>query len=168
MPTADSVKSKLQSLLALINQTTNEQDTTLTIAIDRLVSEYTTGQTSKIVIDTNNLHNIEADVADNYYDNGKLVAYSGWSATELIPIEKGSIYALSTSIGNNINATYVPLFNEDKTFSENIGGAIGFPAKNFYILFKAPQTGYIAFSAMTSCINNLSIYRCTGEIVIGE
>ena len=168
MSTADSIKSKLQSLLSLINQTTNEQDTTLTTAINRIVNEYTTGQTNKIVIDKDNLHNSETDVADNYYSNGVLTTYSNRSATQLIPIEEGSIYAFTTTANTSVDGTYIPLFNEDKTFSKNIKGAIGTLTGKSYTLFEAPQTGYIAFSGTTASITNLSMHRCTGKIVVEE
>lgn len=125
------------------------------------------GGTDGIKIIKQNLVDVGQNIENQYYNRGVLEEYNGWSATQLIPIEAEVVYAINSMRGNSLNALYTPLFNANKNFDGNIGttGGLISPSDTSYVLWKSPITGYIAFSALSSTISAMKVYRCVGDLI---
>lgn len=163
MATADSVKSKLQSLIAKANAATGSTDADLTSAVSKLIAGYGNGNGGGLIIGAENLHDSSTDTANIYLQDGVEKSYSGWSTTDYIPIKADTVYAVQTH--NNIReirGEYCGLYNIDKRYEKNFPGGLS-SVPGGASLFIGIE-GYIRFSAVTSTITNLSVFECTGSL----
>lgn len=161
MATADSVKSKLQGLIDQANNATGYTDADLTTAVGRLIAGF--GQGGGLIIGAKNMHDSSTDTANIYLQNGVERSYSGWSATDYIPIKAGTVYAVQNhDVMIAVKGEYCALYDSDKKYKNNfIGGFLNVQGGASMLI---GCEGYIRFSAQAKAINNLSIFECTGSI----
>ena len=161
MATADSVKSKLQGLIDQANTATGDTDADLTTAVGRLIAGF--GQGGGLIIGAENMHDSSTDTANIYLEYGAEKSYSGWSATDYIPIKAGTVYAVQiTSTGGAVKGEYCALYDSDKKYKNKfIGGFFSVQGGASVLI---GDEGYIRFSGQTNIINNLSVFECTGSI----
>ena len=161
MATADSVKSKLQGLIDQANTATGDTDADLTTAVGRLIAGF--GQGGGLIIGAKNMHDSSTDTANIYLNKGAEKPYSGWSATDYIPIKADTVYAVQNNdIVSAIKGEYSALYDSDKKYKNNFRG--GFLNVQGGASMLIGDEGYIRFSAQTNVINNLSVFECTGSI----
>lgn len=124
------------------------------------------GGADGIKIIKQNLIDMSQNIENQYYHGGKLEAYNGWSATQLIPIEAEVVYAINSMRGSALISLYTPLFDVNKTFVGNTGtGGFFSPSDTSYVLWKAPITGYIAFSTLSATLSAMKMYHCVGSLI---
>lgn len=111
------------------------------------------------------LHDTATDTANTYIENGQEKEYNGWSATDYIPIEEDSVYAVSTGI-YYIDAIYCALYDAGKAYLKNVAQAGGFYSvrKGSFVIYKPDVTGYIRFSGRDLTIHDMHYYKCSGNI----
>lgn len=161
MATADSVKSKLQELIDQANAATGKTDADLTAAVGRLIAGFGQGGGGALIIGTDNLHDSSTDIENIYLNNGVETSYSGWLATDYIPIKADTVYAVQVEYGN-ANGSYCALYDSEKNYAKNIGGGLQNVPDCVSLFFGID--GYIRFSGVSTIINNLSLYECTGSL----
>lgn len=160
MATADSVKYKLQELINQANTATGKTDADLTAAVGRLIAGFGQGG-GALIIRTDNLHDSSTDIENKYIDNGVDKSYSGWAATDYIPIKADTVYAVQAASGN-VNGSYCALYDSEKNYAKNIGGGLQNVPDCVTLFFGID--GYIRFSGISNIIKNLSLYECTGSL----
>lgn len=111
------------------------------------------------------LHDTATDTANTYIENGQEKEYKGWSATDYIPIEEDSVYAVFAD-KLYIDATYCALYDAGKAFLKKIAQDGGFYSaqKVSFVTYKPDVTGYIRFSGRDEAIHNMHYYKCSGNI----
>lgn len=111
-------------------------------------------------IASENLHDPGTDIADMYLDSGVEKAYSGWTATDWIPVTAGR-YLIR-------NASYATLNNANNSYNDMYGGNKAFNRRFAYMtmagvvdcVLNIPDgVSYIRMSWQTEYIKNLEIYR---------
>lgn len=160
MATADSVKSKLQELIDQANAATGKTDADLTAAVGRLIAGFGQGG-GALIIRTDNLHDSSTDIENKYIENGVEKSYSGWTATDYIPIKADTVYAVQVADGN-VNGRYCALYDSEKNYAKNIDGGLQSVPDCVSLFFGID--GYIRFSSISRIIKNLSLYECTGSL----
>ena len=111
------------------------------------------------------LHDTATDTANIYIAYGEEKEYNGWSATDYIPIEEDSVYAVL--VGNfYINAIYCALYDAGKAYLKILAKDGGFYSllKGSFVTHKPGVTGYIRFSGRDEAIHNMHYYKCSGNI----
>lgn len=115
-----------------------------------------------LIIGAENLHNTATDKANKYYNNGVLVDYNSWTATDYIPVVEGKVYAVQNT-SMNVLSLYSPFFDQNKNYlAEYKSGGYQTPNIGGFCLFESPITGYIAFSGQTVTIGTLKMFECQG------
>ena len=119
-----------------------------------------------LIIGAENLHKVESDIADTYLQDGIEKPYNSWSATDFIPLEAGSIYALQMGFGGTavIQGIYSCLYAADKSFRENLKGGIASLGSGSFVLFSSESSGYMRFSGNANQIKILKIFKCSGSL----
>ena len=102
-----------------------------------------------------NLHNTETDIPNAYLSGDRIIAYSGWTTTDFIPVEAGKSYLIYST--REINTQYCSRFNADKE------GARSLPFmtclnKNLPTMVSG-HDGYFRFSGIDDQINHLEVYE---------
>lgn len=160
MATADSIKSKLQELIYQANAATGKTDADLTAAVGRLIAGFGQGG-GALIIRTDNLHDSSTDIENKYIENGVEKSYSGWTATDYIPIKADTVYAVQSEFGN-VNGRYCGLYDSEKNYVKNIGGGFQNVPDGVSLFFGID--GYIRFSGISNIINKLTLHECTGSL----
>lgn len=114
-----------------------------------------------LVIGNINLHDSSADIAGTYLKNGAETAYSGWSATDYIPVEAGVTYAC-ISMANSIQGQYCAKYDSTKKYVNIFAGGIYSLSGGDAVMLFRGSGGYIRFSGIAAAITALAIYKCTG------
>ena len=103
-----------------------------------------------------NLHNAETDIPNTYLSGAEVIAYSGWTTTDFIPVEEGKFYlAYST---NEIEPKYCSKFDANKGNAKALSTIITCTDKN-KPLFIPGHDGYFRFSSDNARINALEFYE---------
>lgn len=113
-----------------------------------------------------NLHKVESDIADTYLQDGIETPYNSWSATDFIPLEAGSIYALQMDLGGTavIQGIYSCLYAADKSFRKKLEGGIASLGSGSFVLFSSESSGYMRFSGHANQVKMLKIFKCSGSL----
>ena len=119
-----------------------------------------------LIIGAENLHKVESDIADTYLQDGIETPYNSWSATDFIPLEAGSIYALQMDLegATAIRGIYSCLYAADKSFRKKLEGGIASLGSGSFVLFSSESSGYMRFSAPAATITALKIFKCSGSL----
>ena len=112
-----------------------------------------------LIIGNESLHDSSTDTADIYLEAGVEKSYSGWSATDYIPIKKDTVYAVQNQ-AYKIDGPYCALYDSDKKYKENFVG--GFQNVTVGIGLFIGSGGYVRFSGTSNSISALSVFECTG------
>ncbi len=109
-----------------------------------------------------NLHNPETDISDVYLRNGTESTYSGWSATDWIPVRTGTYLLTAPTIGFASGAIitnrYNVLYDIDKTRIMDFAFASD-PNGTDAILTVPDGIYWVRFSGATNSITDLEVYR---------
>lgn len=119
-----------------------------------------------LIIGAENLHKVESDIADIYLEKGIETPYNGWSATDFIPLEAGSIYALQAPplLNTLVRGQYSALYAADKSFQNVLNGGIASLGSGSFVLFSSESSGYMRFSGVAQAIKMLKIFKCSGSL----
>ena len=103
-----------------------------------------------------NLHNAETDIPNTYLSGASVIAYSGWTTTDFIPVEDGKFYlAYST---NEIDPKYCSKFDANKSNAKALSAVITCTDKN-KPMFIQGHDGYFRFSGANSQIDAFEFYE---------
>lgn len=154
MPTADSVKTKLQGLIATANETTGGNDTTLTAAVNTLVGGYGQGGGSTPSSwsrpwDWPNYDTLERPTSDVIYHTFDC-RYGGYAE---IRLWKGGIVSLGQINNGMFEAVETETLTKDASYTKQLTPEMG----DYIVIRVLPLEGSIIQETLTRRVTQKSI-----------
>lgn len=108
-----------------------------------------------------NLHNPDTDIEDVYLDNGIEASYTGWSATDWIPVTPGKYLITSNYSYPSTAGPYNMLYDADKKMTKFFLFGM-YKGITETVLNVTSECHYVRFSDETQKLKTMEIYRLDG------
>lgn len=114
-------------------------------------------------VNSTNLHDTSTDITNIYIDADVEKEYTGWKATDYIPVAANAVYAFYNNSSIYIQGVYCAKYSADKKYISRFDGGVS-TFSGALMLWRSDAEGFIRLSGNKLSIERLKVYSCTGTI----